>query len=75
VRVLIRRPQAYSFLEEHAAGEGGAWRGTVEGVQLDDGALLPLPGIYVLDPAVGLRRRVGLKGEDALRELRSALAQ
>jgi hypothetical protein len=49
VRIIIRRPHAYSFLNETFSGEGGIASATPAGCVTDDGTLLPLPGLYLLD--------------------------
>jgi len=49
VRVLIRRPHAYFFLNDLFEDQGGVKSATPEGCTLADGTNVPLPGIYVLD--------------------------
>ena len=49
VRVIIRRPHAYWFLNETFADEGGIASATPAGCVTGDGTELPLPGLYVVD--------------------------
>ena len=49
MRVIIRRPHAYSFLNETFTEEGGIVSATPAGCVAGDGTLLPLPGLYVVD--------------------------
>ena len=49
MRVIIRRPHAYQFLQEAYADEGGIASATPAGCATRKGTLLPLPGLYVLD--------------------------
>ena len=49
VRVIIRRPHAYSFLNETFADEGGVASSTPAGCVTGKGTELPLPGLYVVD--------------------------
>lgn len=49
VRVIVRRPHAYFFLNEIFAAEGGIASATPAGCLTADGTELPLPGLYVVD--------------------------
>ena len=49
MRVIIRRPHAYFFIDETFKEQGGIRSVTPAGCQLADGSLAPLPGIYFLD--------------------------
>jgi hypothetical protein len=49
VRVIIRRPNAYIFLNQTFEQEGGVVSATPAGCVTEDGTVLPLPGLYVLD--------------------------
>jgi len=49
VRVIIRRPHAYFFINDLFEGRGGIKSATPAGCTLADGSTAPLPGIYVLD--------------------------
>lgn len=49
VRILIRRPHAYSFLDQTYAAEGGIASAAPAGCVTANGTELPLPGLYLLD--------------------------
>ncbi len=49
MRVIVRRPHAYSFLNETFAEEGGITSATPAGCVTGNGTQLPLPGLYVVD--------------------------
>ncbi len=49
MRVIIRRPHAYLFLNDTFAHEGGVASATPAGCVTGHGTQLPLPGLYVLD--------------------------
>ena len=49
VRVIVRRPHAYFFLNETFNEEGGIASATPAGCMTADGTVLPLPGLYILD--------------------------
>ena len=49
MRVLVRRPHAYWFLNATFADEGGIASATPVGCVTGDGTELPLPGLYVVD--------------------------
>lgn len=49
VRIIIRRPHAYWFLNQTFADEGGIASATPAGCVTGDGTELPLPGLYVVD--------------------------
>ena len=48
VRVLIRRPHAYWFVDEHTKERGGVVGATPSGITLGDGSTAPVPGLYTL---------------------------
>ena len=75
VRVLVRRPHAYFFLGEYLAPEGSRMSGAVDGVTLDDGTRLPIPGVYVLDSTGEPLARAGLLGADAMDRLLEVLRE
>ena len=76
VRVIIRRPHAYWFLEEIAGNDRGAGRvlATPSGLDLD-GKLLPIPGIFFIDPDRAVLDRVALSGDDARNRLLRVMEQ
>jgi hypothetical protein len=49
VRIIIRRPHAYLFLDQTFEKEGGVVSATPAGCVTADGTVLPLPGLYILD--------------------------
>ncbi len=49
MRVIVRRPHAYIFLNETFADEGGVASAKPGGCVTASGTELPLPGLYVLD--------------------------
>lgn len=49
VRIIIRRPHAYSFLNETFVDEGGIATATPAGCVTANGTELPLPGLYIVD--------------------------
>ena len=48
VRVLVRRPHAYWFVDEHTGDRGGVVGATPAGITLGDGTTAPIPGLYLL---------------------------
>lgn len=50
VRLLIRRPHAYWFLEATYGESGGLGTAEPSGARTGSGERLPLPGLYVLEP-------------------------
>lgn len=54
VRIIIRRPHAYGFLNETFADEGGVASATPAGCVTGSGTQLPLPGLYVIDSEGGV---------------------
>lgn len=73
MRVLVRRPHAYTFLGEYLAPADSQMTGAVDGVTLEDGTRLPIPGVYVLDSSGDPLGRVSLLAEDAAEQLRDLL--
>ena len=49
VRIIVRRPHAYTFIEETFKERGGVRSATPAGCTLADGSTAPLPGVYFLD--------------------------
>ena len=49
VRVIIRRPHAYFFINDRFEDRGGIESASPAGCTLADGSTAPLPGVYVLD--------------------------
>jgi hypothetical protein len=74
VRIIIRRPHAYTFLQDLFEDRGGVTAGTPAGCTLGDGSNAPLPGVYILDAQGKFEAGVGLAEEGALKKLRAALA-
>lgn len=62
VRIIIRRPHAYFFLQDTFAGRGGIRSATPAGCVLADGTTAPLPGIYLLDEDGDFLESVALAG-------------
>ncbi len=60
MRIIIRRPHAYFFLEDAFAEEGGIESGVVAGCRVADGTLAPLPGLYVLSEDGEVEKRIAL---------------
>lgn len=73
VRVLVRRPHAYFFLGEYLAPDGSGMSGAVDGVTLDGGRRLPIPGVYVLDAAGEPLASVSLLAAEGRERLLEAL--
>jgi len=73
VRIIVRRPHAYFFLDDLYADRGGIRSATPEGATVGDGATAPLPGIYVLDAEGRLLGSVALAGAGARDALVAAL--
>ncbi len=71
--MIIRRPHAYWFIQDHNQDRGGIRQATPTGVSLADGSSAPLPGVYVLDPEDRILASVNLLGGDAQAELLEAL--
>jgi len=65
VRVIVRRPHAYFFIEDLFEDRGGIRSATPAGCRLADGSTAPLPGLYFLDADGGHLRSVALQGADA----------
>jgi hypothetical protein len=49
VRILIRRPHAYEFVQRYALREAEPVSADESGVVFVDGGRAPIPGLYVLD--------------------------
>lgn len=69
VRVIVRRPHAYWFIDELFEDRGGIQLGTPAGCTLADGTTAPLPGVYLLDATGGHINSVGLASPGALENL------
>jgi hypothetical protein len=66
VRVIVRRPHAYFFIEDTFEDRGGIGSATPQGCQLADGSFAPLPGIYFLDEDGKHVTNTGLTSTDDL---------
>ena len=73
MRVIIRRPHAYFFLDAQFEDQGGVVTGTPQGCVLGDGTPVPIPGVYVLSADGDVEASVALAGKDARKELLKAL--
>ena len=69
VRIIIRRPHAYTFLNETFSDQGGIASATPAGCVTADGTTLPLPGLYVLDSDGGFLGVAAIRSVEALVEL------
>jgi hypothetical protein len=72
VRVLIRRPHAYSFVQRYLPPEPTS---TAQSPSASDGRTAPIPGIVFLDSNGALRAHVKLDEEGAREALLRALAE
>lgn len=75
VRVVVRRPHAYSFIQDLFAGRGGLRSATIAGVTIADGSSAPIPGIYLLDSEGGFIESVHLKSATARDDLLEAMTR
>lgn len=75
MRIIIRRPHAYFFLDETFADLGGIASGLAAGCVLGDGTIAPLPGIYILSPLGEPLTRVALHSDTARVDLLNALLE
>lgn len=73
VRVIIRRPHAYFFLQDTFEERGGIRSATPAGCVLADGTTAPLPGIYLLDEDGEFLESVALAGATGGKALLEAL--
>ena len=73
VRVIIRRPHAYFFLQDTFEERGGIRSATPAGCVLANGTTAPLPGIYLLDEDGGFLESVALAGATGGKDLLGAL--
>ena len=73
MRVIVRRPHAYFFLDEQFEDQGGVVSGTPQGCVLGDGTPVPIPGVYVLSSGGDVEGSVALAGKNAREELLKAL--
>ena len=69
MRVLIRRPHAYWFLNKTFAGQGGLASATPTGGVSADGTSMPIPGLYLLDPDGGFLDATSIQSVDEVLEL------
>ena len=69
VRVIVRRPHAYFFLQDLFEDRGGMRSATPAGCTLADGTTAPLPGIYFLDAEGGFLESVALASANARDEI------
>ena len=65
MRVIIRRPHAYFFIEDTFEDRGGISSATPAGCKLADGSTAPLPGVYFLDEEGKHAGSVALAGASA----------
>ncbi len=75
VRVVIRRPHAYTFLQELFESRGGIQSATPAGCRIADGTTAPLPGIYFLDATGEFLESVALMDALARVDLLGAMAR
>lgn len=73
MRIIIRRPHAYFFIQDAFESEGGITSATPAGCKLGDGSTAPLPGVYLLDGEGVVLERVALVEGDARDTLLGAL--
>ncbi len=73
MRVLIRRPHAYFFLDAQFEDQGGVATGTPQGCVLGDGTPVPIPGIYILSSEGATEASVALAASNARKKLLEAL--
>ncbi len=73
MRVIVRRPHAYFFLDAQFEDQGGVASGTPQGCVLGDGTPVPSPGVYVLSADGDVEGSVALAGKNAREELLKAL--
>lgn len=73
VRILIRRPHAYQFVERHVRVGAELASADESGVVFVDGATAPIPGIYVLDADERILGSASLLAADAKETLLRAL--
>lgn len=73
MRVIVRRPHAYFFLNAQFKDQGGVVSGTPQGCVLGDGTPVPIPGVYVLRGEGDVERSVALASKDSRSELLNAL--
>ena len=64
MRIIIRRPHAYLFIDEIFKAQGGIRSATPGGCKLADGSIAPLPGVYFLNEEGDHVNNVGLVGAD-----------
>jgi hypothetical protein len=74
VRIIIRRPHAYFFLENAFADAGGIESGIVAGCRIADGTIAPLPGFYVMNAEGDVESRIALTPSTTPLELVRALS-
>lgn len=74
VRIIIRRPHAYFFLERAFADAGGIESGIPAGCRIADGTLAPLPGLYLVSAEGEVENRIALTQSTTPQELVGALS-
>ena len=73
MRVIVRRPHAYWFIQDHTEERGGIRQARPSGVTLADGSDAPLPGVYVLGADDRILASVDLLAGDPRAELLKVL--
>ena len=69
VRVIVRRPHAYFYIQELGADQGGISGATAAGVVMGDGTRAHIPGAYFMDAEGALLGATGLAGANAKADL------
>ncbi len=77
VRIIIRRPHAYWFLEDIGGADKAtdSVLATPRGLTISGGELLPIPGIFFIDPDRAVLGRVALTDADARDRLLEIMEQ
>ena len=74
VRLIIRRPNAYWFLEElTGTSNEQSVLALPEGLKIGDREILPIPGVYFLDPNREVRGTIALLESGAQRALEETM--
>lgn len=73
MRILIRRPHAYFFIDESFAQQGGISGASPAGCELANGTIAPLPGVYFLNESGTVLDRVPLAVPTAVDSLLGAM--
>ena len=69
MRVIVRRPHAYTFLNDTFAAEGGIASATPAGCVTADGTVLPLPGLYIVDSEGGFVAATTIRSVEEVLEM------